>query len=396
MWDDWNLRNAADPIYGSTNPLLGADFPGHPGAPGPYPPPVEGSGATAPPSHLMDKVSGYEGISTGGNDGRYLPPPPPYPGSGPGDAAPRPNVQWNIPSITEETAKHAFVQYAESKCCYKSAPAKEMVFRDFQPFNTYRYRLETFTESRSSEWKSVPYNGEVIHAYGTAPAPLPWDIAVKVPTLFKDGEEKVKVPYTSSVKPCQTCLSMGQTICQKCHGSGRVQCWVCNGVGRRMNDRCSHCNGMGNERCTTCHGNGRVTCTGCNGKRQLLFYIELKVTWKNNAQVFLADKTSAFPSDLFKKVTGKQLFTDEQFLVYPLMTFPDASINQASQIAIQQHNTQFASTSRILRQRHTIELIPLTKVDYIWKDISYNYFVYGVENLVFTEQYPAKCCCSVM
>ncbi|XP_078517799.1 protein SSUH2 homolog [Lissotriton helveticus] len=389
------FRNSMGPNYGSTNPLLGADFSGDPGAPSPYPPPIGGNAASAPPSHLMDNVTGYEGISAGGEGGKCLPPPS-YPGSGPGKAAAPPDVQWSIPSITEDTAKQAFIQFAESKCCYSSAPAKEMVFRDFQSLSTYRYRLETFTESRSSEWKSVPYNGEVIDAYGSGPVPLPWDIQVPVPAMFKDANQNIKVPHTSSLKPCQLCLGMGQNICKKCNGAGRNVCWVCNGSRRRMSEPCSHCQGIGNESCSTCHGQGRTTCTVCNGRRQLLCYIEVKVTWKNNIHEYLSDKNSGFPTELFKKVTGKKLFTDEQFMVYPLMTFPEASINQASQIAIQQHQAQFASTSRILRQRHTIELIPLTKVEYTWKDKSHFYFVYGVENQVFTDDYPAKCCCSVM
>ncbi|XP_069499580.1 protein SSUH2 homolog isoform X1 [Ambystoma mexicanum] len=83
--------------------------------------------------------------------------------------------------------------------------------------------------------------------------------------------------------------------------------------------------------------------------------------------------------------------------VYPVMTFPDASINHASQAAVEKHRSEFASSCRILRQRHTVELIPLTKVNYSWKGNPNSYFVYGVENKVFTENYPATCCCcSVM
>ncbi|KAJ1110619.1 hypothetical protein NDU88_007968 [Pleurodeles waltl] len=389
------LRNSMGPNYGSTNPLLGADFSGDPGASGPYPPSISGNAASAPPSYLMDNVTGYEGIATGSGGGKCLPPPP-YPGSGPGKAAPPPEVHWSIPSITEDTAKQAFIQFAESKCCYRSTPAKEMVFRDFQPLSTYRYRLETFTESRSSEWNSVPYNGEVIDAYGSGPVPLPWDIPVPVPAMFRDANKLIKVPHTSSLKPCQSCFGTGQILCKKCNGACRIVCWVCSGSGNRINERCSHCHGIGNESCPTCNGRGRTTCTVCKGKRQLLCYIEVKVTWKNNIHEFVADKNSGFPTELFKKVTGQQLFADEQLMVYPLMTFPEPSINQASQNAIQQHHAQFASASRIVRQRHTVELIPLTKVEYSWKDKRHSYFVYGVENQVFTDDYPAKCCCSVM
>ncbi|XP_029457310.1 protein SSUH2 homolog isoform X2 [Rhinatrema bivittatum] len=387
------LQDAAAPGYGTMadpGPIVG-----NPGAPGPYP--VIGmGGATAPPSNLMDNVYGYEGASTGDGEGKVLPPPANlFPGSG--DDPPPFNKDWNIPFISEDLAKEAFNKYVSSKCCYSSKPVKEMVFRDLKPFNTYRYRLETFTESRSSEWASVPYTGEFVDSSAFGSAPLPWDIQVEVPTLFKDSETKVKVPHTSSVKPCSRCLALGKIQCTKCNGTGRERCWVCNGRGMRTSDtRCTVCNGIGNVCCSSCHGSGRRNCDQCGAKGQLLCYIQLTIKWKNNEFVFVADQRSGFPMDLFKKVKGKTLFTDEQYLVHPLVTFPDPAINQASQNALQQHCTQFASTARILRQRQTVEQIPLTKVDYEWSGRQYTYFVYGEENSVYTEDYPAKCCCSVM
>lgn len=46
----------------------------------------------------------------------------------------------SIPSITEDTAREAFVQFASSKCCYSAAPAKDGVITKMDAFNTYRVR----------------------------------------------------------------------------------------------------------------------------------------------------------------------------------------------------------------------------------------------------------------
>lgn len=43
-----------------------------------------------------------------------------------------------IPSISEELAKEALIEYVASRCCYSSKPAKEMVFSDLHSLNTYR------------------------------------------------------------------------------------------------------------------------------------------------------------------------------------------------------------------------------------------------------------------
>ncbi|RXM93627.1 Protein SSUH2-like [Acipenser ruthenus] len=101
---------------------------------------------------------------------------------------------------------------------------------------------------------------------------------------------------------------------------------------------------------------------------------------KNHIYEFVPDKQSGFPVDRVSKV-------------YPVVSFPDNAINQASQTAVREHQAQFVTTSRILQQRQTIELIPVTRVHYTWKEKTYIYFVYGAEHKVYTDDYPAKCCC---
>uniref|UniRef100_A0A3B5KY41 Ssu-2 homolog, related sequence 1 n=1 Tax=Xiphophorus couchianus TaxID=32473 RepID=A0A3B5KY41_9TELE len=332
------------------------------------PPVAEHASPSAPPAGMFDNMPGYEGTVAGG--GGFLPPPmpaQPVPQPSPGPEQPH----WNIPSITEDNARDAFSLYASSKCCYSSAPAKDGVIINMESFNTYRYRLETFTESRSTEWSHEPYNGQPVDAYVQHP-PGPWDIPAKVPTFFVDSEQKMKVPYTSSMKPCHDCLGSGRKPCKDCAGCGNKVCWVCNGSGfRHGGDRCHHCNGRGRENCAHCHGQGSKQCTTCHGKQQLLVFILLTVKCQS--------------PDLFPIVS-----------VCPVMGFPDPTVVQAAQRLVGDHQGKFLRTSRILQQRQTIELIPVTKVTYTWKGKTYVYFVYGNEFKVHTNDYPATCCCSVM
>ncbi|KAF5898133.1 protein SSUH2 isoform X2, partial [Clarias magur] len=46
--------------------------------------------------------------------------------------------EWNTTFITEEAAREAFISCTSSKCCYRSAPAREGVITSLEPFNTYR------------------------------------------------------------------------------------------------------------------------------------------------------------------------------------------------------------------------------------------------------------------
>lgn len=70
----------------------------------------------------------------------------------------------SIPSISEDTAREAFVLFASSKCCYSAAPAKDGVITSMEAFNTYRVRGCQLTRAclgmkanKSNSW----YNSEV-------------------------------------------------------------------------------------------------------------------------------------------------------------------------------------------------------------------------------------------
>ncbi|KAJ8260323.1 hypothetical protein GJAV_G00179650 [Gymnothorax javanicus] len=354
--------------------------------------PAQPEGATAPPADMMDKVPGYEGMGAGGFDLPYQGPPQ---APAPGNRGPT-MTDWQIPSITEEEAQEAFLEYASSKCCYSKKPARDMVFTDLQAHNTYRYRLETFAESRSTEWASEPYTGQMVDGYmGVAPGP--WDITVPIPSLFQKSQKDVRVPHTSSVKGCHTCMTLGRIPCRRCVTSGMEQCPMCNGSGRRFSDdRCLTCNGSGRRRCTHCSGAGTNICATCQGRGQLLCFIKLVVKWKNYVYESVVDNHSGLPMDLVSGVTGKILFTDMQPVVYPVTGFPDNVINQAAERAVREHQAQYFNTSHIIQQRQTIELIHVTRVHYTWQDKTHVYFVYGAEHKVYTDDYPAKCCCTLL
>ncbi|XP_040263129.1 protein SSUH2 homolog isoform X1 [Bufo bufo] len=392
-------------------PLLQPGYPMNPAmAPGlPYPPamnaavtpgyyPSVNTNALAPqvaPYPQFAGIPGYEGMSGDGNDGRFLPPPPPF-GQGPSNIPAPTNNDWLIPSINQETAKQALLDYANGQCCYGASPAEEMAINQLRPYNTYRFRLETFTESRLCEWVTKPLSVGALDSPDKGNAPQPWEIQVPPPTLFHDESKKMPIPFTTSKKSCQECNGKGKIICQKCNGNSRVKCDDCNGSGNRAGEECPECSGTGSVGCKTCNQTNVQTCPGCNGKGQVMTFIELTVTWKNNVYEFIPDHHSEFPTDLFKKVTGEKMYTDEQFLVPPIMNFPEPSINQASQTAVQQHYSEYMSTARILKQRQSIEWLPLTKVEYSWKGKNCSYFVYGRENKVQTKDYPSTCCCVIL
>lgn len=352
------------------------------------------SAAVYPPlnataGNAFTNVPGYEGIGGG-----FLPPPAPLQPVAPPQPGPTPD-EWNITDLSEDDARDAFKEYVQSQCCYQSGPAEDAVFTSLESHHTYRLRLETFTESRSTEQAEKPYEGETPDFY-TQQAPTPWQVEAKTPNLFTDHTEEIRVPFTSSVKECNACHAEGKVPCKKCEGKGTKKCSHCDGSGKRMEENCIFCKGSGKDRCSNCNAEGKTKCDICDGKKKLLTYIKLKVEWKNNVDNKFVEGESGLNTKELHSVNGKELFKMTQTLVYPLYGFPNTKIVELSDQMVKEHQTKYAQSSRILQQRQTVELIPLTKVDYKWKNKIYCFYVYGNENQVSAKDYPETCCCVIL
>ncbi|KAG7226817.1 hypothetical protein INR49_014166 [Caranx melampygus] len=268
---------------------------------------------------------------------------------------PGPVPDWSIPSLTEDVAREAFKNFASSHCCYSSSPAEDGVITSMEPFNTFRYRLETFTESRSTEWAQKPHEGEPADFY-TQTAPRPWEVQATPPNLFTNHKQEIRVPFTSSIKECHTCHSSGTAPCEECHGNGYKPCWVCNGSGTKMDENCHR---------------------------------------TNHVEDHVVEQNSGLAVDDLRSVSGKELYKYNQYMLYPLIGFPNQAMAEASERLIKDHQSKYSQNSRILQQRQTVELIPITKVNYKWKGDTHIYYVYGNEHQVSAD-YPATCCCVIL
>nr|XP_042706162.1 protein SSUH2 homolog [Chrysemys picta bellii] len=313
----------------------------------------------APPADLLEQLDGYEWTLRDGG-GKNLPPP--------ADLLRKLSEERNrpiflehrIPTMTEDMARIAFLSFVNSKCCYGNKAAGELVIQNLRQMTVYRYRLETYHESRLSEWTFQPFTNNLVDGPQNGASPRPWDIKVQAPPMFQDDTKKFRVPHSSLVKACHKCQGRGRHKCSACHGAGRMRCVTCSGARHRKKQqkRCKMRSGTGRKRCSTCSGRGNKTCMTCQGEKKLLHFIQLIITW-----------------------------------VYPIVDFPKPEISLASQRAITEHNAAFATSSRILQQRQTIELIPITEVHYLYAGKTYLYYVYGLENKVYALDYPERYCC---
>ncbi|XP_077181374.1 protein SSUH2 homolog isoform X3 [Paroedura picta] len=273
-------------------------------------------------------------------------------------------LECRIPKMSEDVARNALLSFVNSKCCYGNRAAGELVIQELKQQMLHRYRLETFIETRVSEWTFEPCTNALVDGPQNGEPPQLWNIKVQAPQMFQEDTKKFRVPHSSLVKECHKCHGRGRYKCSGCHGAGRMRCVTCCGAKHRSKYQ---------KRCQMCSGTGR--------KR------------KNNTYEFISDDQFNFPRELLSTAMGDNIFKEENTLVYPLVGFPYPDMALASQRATAEHMAAFASTSNVLQQRQTVELIPVTEVHYQYAGKMYLYYVYGMENKVYALDYPERYCC---
>uniref|UniRef100_A0A9L0TAZ7 Ssu-2 homolog n=2 Tax=Equus TaxID=9789 RepID=A0A9L0TAZ7_HORSE len=327
----------------------------------------------APPAELLERLPSCDWLLQGGGQQIFFPP---------SEAPGRPQeprcwssfLEHRVPVVTEEVAREALLSFVNSKCCYGSAAAGDLIIQELKPQTLCRYRLETFSESRISEWTFQPFTSHSVDGPHRGTSPRLWDIKVQVPPMFQEDTRKFQVPHSSLVK---------------------ARCPSCSGAKRRARQprRCQLCSGSGRRRCSTCSGRGSKTCATCKGEKKLLHFIQLVIMWKNSLFEFVTEHQLDCPAELLAKAKGENLFKDENTMVYPIVDFPLREISLASQRGIAEHSAALGSRARVLQQRQTIELIPLTEVHYWYQGKTSVYYVYGTDHKVYVVDYPERYCC---
>jgi len=98
---------------------------------------------------------------------------------------------------------------------------------------------------------------------------------------------------------------------------------------------------------------------------------------------------------LIRKCQAHNAFSEQNIRIYPISTFPDPDINQASYNLLNTHANKF-NNCRIIAQRQDVYVIPVTLCTYMWKNEVNTFHVFGLDHSVYSPDYPKKCCCSIL
>lgn len=289
--------------------------------------------------------------------------------------------------IGETEVKAALIDFVSKNRCLSSKSIEEISIRGIEMKNSFLYTIRTFVEIRETNWKNVPYSGEVIDDTKNGEIPGTWEVVVPKPNPFKNFKEKFVVPHSEKVEDCLSCGGFENMICLFCRSSGRHSLYS-------RNNSLSHW-----QKCIHCNGTGRPMCISCLGGQKIKWFLQLKVEGKIDIKKRVINKTVGLPDKLVEKAVGDLIFRKSRKRVDPINNFPDATVEQASIDLINLNKKEFENeTSKIIEQKHELKLVPVAVVKYEYKNKTGNFYVYGSEQLIYFPNFPGNFCkfCSIV
>jgi len=383
---------ATGPTSGYGPPTTGPASGYGPPATGPtngYGPPANGLATDGthdeakPSAPTMDIViAGYENINS--NTEGFSDPPPQY------DHLEMPSSAYkdqnNQCALSDDEARAALQQYVSEHCCYGKEPVVKMSFEKISSSSALHYTLETFVETRTTKWSKQPYRGGFVDGPENGVPPRPWDLAYNPQNFFINETCLMEVPHTAVVKRCTWCSGNGTRVCSHCHGSRTTRCTLCSGRD------CTKCHGRGFVSCSRCSGRGVVQCKECGGAGSNRHFILLTIKFTNLKSSHVIEMTD-LPDVLIKDVSGKEIFNQAAVMVPAVLGFPNREIDDKSQMFVDEHQGKCKNMyGRILQQKQVLQEVPVFECEFKYKDSDGRFWVYGLENKVFTEDYPQTCC----
>uniref|UniRef100_W5NDU4 Ssu-2 homolog n=1 Tax=Lepisosteus oculatus TaxID=7918 RepID=W5NDU4_LEPOC len=260
----------------------------------------------------------------------------------------------------------------------------------------YYYSLETFAEHRAVCTRYQPHTYKILRTSGPKDReePAPWDLSASPAKMFQNQVQYIRIPGTDVVKGCPGCRGQKWTPCSFCQASGKVRCPVCHGSGWSSKRRlCWGCNGQRLVPCAACMALGRVCCETCIGKGQLGYFQELRVEHKCNLGDHI-HSTANIPGHLLPSAPGEVLYESTAEQLHGFSTSTVDEINSISQRLVEE-SRRTCRDCRIIQQRQMLKAVPVTQVQYYWKDKSGTFFIYGSDHCIYCTDYPKKkiiCC----
>lgn len=313
--------------------------------------------------------------------------------------------------LDEVEIRELLIDHVGHRCCWGSRPARTWKIHSVEDCNVYVGTLETFVEEREVITETEPYRGGKIDGKEKGPELGVWelDLRSEFPVLFTPHKEsRAKVPHSESVEKCSDCAGRGDVICAECNAdqdpgfykeNQMSPCAACYGRGLiahkdGSDTLCVKCNGKGKIPCATCGSRGLVKCPKCQGSGSLLTRKIAVVRWDTHGarKLNATSGAASVPDDVFHRAKGIQLCNTQAYHCTPAFFADSFFLNQFSSEVISER-PPIPPSARVICERHTISVIPVTRVTMVHRGQTFSFYIIGFSREVYLKDYyPSRFC----
>ncbi|OMP03484.1 hypothetical protein CCACVL1_02404 [Corchorus capsularis] len=313
--------------------------------------------------------------------------------------------------LDEVEIRELLIDHVGHRCCWGSRPARTWKIHAVEDCNVYVGTLETFLEEREVIRETEPYLGDKIDGKDNGPELGIWelDLRSEFPVLFVPYKEtRVKIPHSETIEKCSGCAGRGGIVCPTCNADQEpgfykenqmAQCPACYGRGliahRDGSDTiCTKCNGKGKIPCATCGSRGLIKCETCHGNGSMVTRNIAIVRWKtlSTRKVSATSGAASVPDEVFHRAKGVQLCNTQAYQCTPAYFADSFFLNKFSSDIIADR-ASVPPTARVICERHTISVVPVTRVTMSHHRQSFSFYIVGYSrDLYLKDYYPARFC----
>lgn len=307
--------------------------------------------------------------------------------------------------------RELLIDHVGHRCCWGSRPARTWKIQAVEDCNVYVGTLDTFIEEREIIKETEPYPGGSIDGKDKGPELGIWelDLRSQFPFLFVPYREvREKIPHSEVIEKCSGCAGRGGIVCATCNADGEpghykenqvTQCPSCYGRGLiahkdGSDTLCVKCNGKGKLPCATCGSRGLLNCETCNGSGSLLARNVAIIKWKtlSTRKVSATKGAASVPDEVFHRSKGVQLCNTQAHQCTPAFFADSFFLNMFSSEVIADR-AQVPATAKVICERHTISVVPVTRVTMSHRRQSFSFYIVGNGREVYLKDYyPSRFC----
>ncbi|KAL8526770.1 hypothetical protein ACS0TY_015832 [Phlomoides rotata] len=313
--------------------------------------------------------------------------------------------------LDEVEIRELLIDHVGHRCCWGSRPARTWTIHAVEDCNVYVGTLETFVEDRDMITEKEPYSGGEVDGKEKGLELGIWelDLRSEFPMLFLPHKEsRTVVPHSEAVEKCSGCDGRGKIVCSTCNGNQEpgfynenqmFQCSACYGRGliahKDGSDTiCQNCKGKGKLPCATCRSHGLIECQTCRGHGSLLTRKVAIVKWRTSLarKVNATRGAASVPDEVFHRAKGVQLCNTQAHQCTPAYFADSYLLNKFSSEVIAER-AQVPPTARVICERHSISVVPVTRVTMTRQRASFSFYIVGTSREVYLKDtYPSRFC----